>query len=118
MDNTNNHVFYFLFGYHCPAAWKVIQTGDVFDLDSTGILPILATNESAALEWGTSVAKWYLELLYKDHPEMDYSWRPEKYARWIERDVPNGFASTIAKLPVLTPGLLPDFATLKDAMAD
>lgn len=118
MNNDQEQVFYFMFGYHDPDSWALVQKGDDFDLDSTGILAISASDESLALDWGQTIAKWYLDQLFEGRPNLNYSWSPKHYSNWIELKIPNGCEDTLKNSPIIEAGAYPVFSIIREAMED
>ena len=118
MNDNRNRVFYFMFGYHCPDGWKADRRDPDFDYTTTGILPVRAPDEIAASRWGTCIAKWYLSLLFDEHPEMAYSWSPKNYAIWVELDVPEGCEDVVRQLPAIELDSYPEFSIVKTAFHD
>lgn len=89
-----------------------------FDLDSTGVIPIQAENDEVALEWGMHVAKWYIDQLYLEFPELIYNWSPVEYACWIESSVPKGCEDCVEEVGIIQARSYPEFSRLKQAMQD
>lgn len=118
MDTTSSRIYYFLFGYHHPDAWEVIQNDKNFDFESTGVLPIHAKDETAAFQWGKHLAMWYVSKLFLDHSGLTYNWSPDEYACWIETSLPVGCEECISELGEIVVNSYPEFDELKMAMQD
>ena len=118
MNTDQKQIFYFLFGYHAPDGWEAAVADPNFDYDSTGFFPISATDENAALSWGNRLAEWYLTQLYSDHPDLKYDWSPNRYATWVESDLPVGCEQVAHDLQAIQNGVYPNFATVKAAFHD
>jgi hypothetical protein len=61
----HNYIFYFSFGYHCPVAWKAVPADPGFDMESTGILPIRASDDRPAAHAPITTEKWRCTTLFK-----------------------------------------------------
>lgn len=118
MSDNPNRIFYFMFGYHHPDAWEAVRHDPAFEMESTGILPIWASDEIAASRWGKCVAKWYLSQLYLTHPDLKYNWSPDKYACWVEREVPEGSEEAVNQLAEIDVDSYPEYSNLKKAFQD
>ena len=114
----HNQVFFFLFGYHHPDAWEAAVHDKNFDLDSTGVLPIRASDKDSAFRWGTQVAKWYVSKLFSLYPTLTYDWSPEKYACWTEESAPEGTEDCVNKINTIDDGAYPHFDELRRALQD
>ena len=106
--------FVFVFGYESPheaAATQRVGT----DMESAGVLPVLAESKEAALEWGREVAEWYLGKLMR----VDgYSWKARRYASWIEERPDRLLLETAEKVGDIARGSYPDFEQTKTAFGD
>lgn len=118
MSAASNRIYYFMFGYHHPDAWEAVQKDPSFDCEATGILPIRADDETAALQWGKQLAMWYVSKLYLDYPALAHNLSPKGYACWIETSLPQGCEDCVGQVGEVCVNSYPDFDRLKGAMQD
>jgi hypothetical protein len=101
--------YLFVFGYRTPEQLaRSLECGSD-DEDSRAVY-ILAPSESAALEWGRTLAEKFVQWLYGD---QKVSWTAGNYAHWVEANPTQRFSSdALVHIPRVEVGQLPNWEVL------